>query len=407
MSSVPPFNFPIVITASGLQPTPPASILAQLLAAVAAQQPGYTANLPGILLEDISSTEVGGVVLCNQMQVDSVNSLTPLGANEFLLVQLGQMLGFQQGQPTNTSVPVVFSGAVGFVIQNGFLVGDGTNSYQVQTGGPILSGGSSATMTAICTSSAVFVPAENTVTVLQTSVPSNVQLSVNNPGTGTAGNPNGESFYAYRARIQQGNLAAGVGTARFIKTQLEQIPGVTAQNVAVQQASGGGIRVIASGADTVAIAYAILIGVADPSQLVGSAIDSGRNVTVSLYDYPDTYNVTYVSTQTQTVTSLVATWNTSLSSFTGGSAIQGLIQQPFANYILSLAPGQPINELELTAIFQAAVSGLIDPTLITRLVYSVYIDSTLTPPASGYATVVGDAESNWFVAPPSITAVQG
>ena len=53
------FNFPITITTAGLQPQSPASLLAQLLAAVAATNPGYTGDLPASFIEDISSTDVG------------------------------------------------------------------------------------------------------------------------------------------------------------------------------------------------------------------------------------------------------------------------------------------------------------------------------------------------------------
>jgi len=407
MSAVPPFDYPVVILASGLQPTPPATILAQLIAAITAQQPGFTANLPGSLIEDLTSTCTLAIAACNLYYVDSVNSLTPLGANEALISQQGQMLGLQQGSVTNTTVQVVFSGTVGFVIPQGFLVGDGTYSYAVNTGGPILSDGSTASMTATATQAGSWTIAENTVTALQTSYPSNIDLSVTNPSTGSPGNPSGETYYAYRARINQANNAACVGSARFIKTVLGQVPGVTANQISVQQASGGGIRVVCAGGDIYAMADAVLSGVADPTELVGSAINSDRNVTVSLYDYPDTYEVLLVTTQTQSVT-IVVTWNTTLSSFTGGGAFQGLVQSPFQSYINALAAGQPINLLYLDDIFLNAVSGTIDPSTIDLLQYAVYINGSgsPTPPASGYSTIVGDPESDWNIALNGTTVTQ-
>lgn len=410
MSAVPPFDYPVVIVASGLLPTPPASILAQLIAAITAQQPGFTANLPGSLVEDLTSTCTLAIVACNLYYIESVNSLTPLGANEALINQQGQMLGFQQGSTTNTSVQVVFSGNPGVVIPQGFLVTDGTYYYAVNTGGPILSSGSSAAMTATATQQGSWTVAEGAVDAIATSYPSNLGvITVTNPSTGSAGNPTGETYYAYRARILQGNLAACVGSGRMIKTLLLQVPGVTANQVSVQQVSGGGIRVVCAGGDTYAMADAVLSGVADPTELAESAINPGaRDVTVSLYDYPDTYEVLLVTTQTQTVT-IAVTWNTSLSSFTGGAAFQGLIQLPYQNYVNGLAPGQPINLLELDAIFQAAVSGSLDPSLVTRLEYSVYINGSgsPTPPASGYETIVGDPESNWNLALNGTTVTQG
>ncbi len=405
MSTPDPFNFPVIITSSGLQPQSPSSLQQQLLAAVATTNPGYTANLPGIMIEDMSSTQVASMAIIDQAKVDTVNSLTPNAANEALLVQLGQVYGLTLGTVTNTSVLVVFTGTVGYVVSNGFLVSDGTNTYQVQNGGVVQSGGSTASLTAIAINSGSFAVPANTVTTLLTSVPAGITLSVNNPTAGTPGST-GETWQSFRARVLQAGLASSVGTARYLKTLLLNVPGVTTNLVSVQQASGGGIRVVASGGDTYAIAYAIFSAIADPSELVGSAVSSGRNVTVSLNDYPDTYSILYVATQTQTVT-MTVTWNTTLSSFTGGGAFPSLVQQPLANYINALAPGQPINELEMNAIFQDAVAGSLDPTLLTRLVFSVYINGTLTPVGSGTYIVSGDAESVFSTTASAITVTQG
>lgn len=405
MSTPNPFNFPVVIDSSGLQPQSPASIQQQLLALVAATNPGYTANLPGSLIEDVSSTEVGGIVLCDQAKVDAVNSLTPNGANEYLLTLLGQVYGLTLGSVTNTSVVVVFSGTVGYVVPNGFLVGDGTNTYQVQTGGAIGVSGSSPGLTAIAVNSGSFSVPANTVTTLLTSVPSGVTLSVTNPTAGTPGSATPETYYSFRARLMQAGLAASVGTARFLKTQLLNVTGVTSNLVSVQQVAGGGIRVVASGGDSYAIAYAIFTAVADPTELQGSAVSSGRNVTVSLYDYPDTYSILYVNTQQQTVT-MTVTWNTTLTTFTGGSAFPGLVQQPLVDYINALAPGAVINVLEMNNIFQTAISGVLDPALLTRLVFSVSINGTVTPPGSGTYAITGDPESNFYAVTSGITVTQ-
>src|SRR5690348_8021837 len=103
------FNFPVVITAQGLQPQDPTSLRLKLTSNVALTNPGYTANLPGGLIEDIASTDVGAIALCDQAKVDLVNSLTPNGANEPLLIQMGQVSGVPQGTPSNVSVVLQFS----------------------------------------------------------------------------------------------------------------------------------------------------------------------------------------------------------------------------------------------------------------------------------------------------------
>src|ERR1700744_573569 len=116
---------PLVMTAQGPVPTPPSVLLQALLSAVAATNPGYTASLPGSLIEDISSTDVGALATIDQARVDAVNDVTPFGANAFVLTQLGQQFGVPQGQAANGSVLVIFSGTPGYVIPAGFVVSDG------------------------------------------------------------------------------------------------------------------------------------------------------------------------------------------------------------------------------------------------------------------------------------------
>lgn len=401
------FDFPIVITAAGLQPQAPSTLRQQLVTTVAATNPGYTDNLPGSLIEDVSSTEVAGIALCDQAKVELVNSLTATGANEFLLTQLGQQAGIPMGVPTNTAVNVVFSGTVGYVIPNGFLIKDGGgHTYQVQGGAAIGSGGSSPTLTAIAVLAGSWSVPAGTVTGLVTSVPGTITLSVTNPLEGTPGTTDPESPESYRGRVLQANLASSVGTSRYIKTQIGKVLGVAANLISVQQ-SGTNLRIVVGGSpDVYQVAYAIFISVDNPGILVGSGVSSLRNVTVSLNDYPDTYSILYVSAPSQTVT-LSVTWNTSLANFTGGAAFPSLVQQPLVNYINSIPIGNPINVMEMNKVFQDAVSSLLDPSLLTRLVFTVFINGVSTAPASGTYAVSGDPESYFTAVTTGITVNQG
>jgi hypothetical protein len=391
----------------GLQPQQPTDLLSQLLAAVSATNPGYTSNLPGSLIEDISSTDVAALAIIDQAKVELVNSLTPNGANNFLLLQLGYIYGVELGSVTNTSVPVVFSSnQVGYVIPDGMLIGDGSHTYQVKGGGVIGGGGTSATLTAVALVTDSFSVPANTVTTILTSVSSGMTLTVNNPNPGTPGG-SGESNYSFRSRIMQAGLAASVGTPRYIKTLIGNVAGVKSSSlIAVQQATAG-IRVIVGGsASTYDIAYALFCSVADPSALVGSAINGGRNVTVTLYDYPNSYSIVYVLPPVQTIT-MTVTWNTVLTLFTGGSAFPALTQGPLAAYINSIPIGAPINVLEMNEVFQNAIAALLDPTLLTRLVFAVSINGSLTAPGTGTYAVTGDAEGYFTCLASGISVVQG
>lgn len=411
MSTPNPFSFdlPIIVTAAGMQPQAYADLNAQIEAAAVAASPGITLDLPGTLTEDFLSTAVPAAAACNQAQVEFFNSLTPAGAAQQLLLLLGGMLGVPYGQITNTSVFVQFSSPnLGYVVPGGALVGDGSNVYQTpSTGTVIQSGGTSALVQAIAvTPGSTFGVPENTVNQVLTSIPSNITLTVNNPAAGTPGGVV-ETWASYRARVMQALNSACVGSSRFIKTLVSAVPGIQKNTVSVQAASPG-IRVIAGGsADPYALAYAIWQSVADPSQLVGHAA-GGTTITTSLLDPPNTYPIISVNPAVQTL-ALTATWNTTLSNFTGGGAVPGLVQPPIVAYINGLASGAPINLLELNNIFQQAISGILDPNFLTRLVWQVTINGSVVAPGTGTQIVTGDAES-YFLTPlngSGITVTQG
>lgn len=250
-------DLPTVIGPAGLQPQSPSVLLAQLIAGVTATNPGYTANLPASLIEDVSSTEVAGLAQIDSSRVEFVNSLTPLGANDFLLYELGQIAGVPLGLATNTSVLVVFSGSPGFVLGVGFTIGDGTYQYTLTDGGIIGASGSTLPLFALATISGTWSVAPGTVNNLITSIPTEVgEVTVTNPLAGTPGNPNAETSESYRSRVLQASLAQAQGMSKFLKTLLNNVPGVQPRLVSVLQTSNGW-EVICGGGDPYQVAYAI------------------------------------------------------------------------------------------------------------------------------------------------------
>jgi hypothetical protein len=263
-------TIPIVLGPAGMIPAVPADVHAQLLANVAATNPGYTANLPGTLIEDISSTDVAAILLCNSALVELVNSVTPYGANQFILNQLGQIYGVQQGQATNTSVYVVFTGTPGFIIPIGFVVSDGTYQYAVQDGGIVGAGGFTPSLYCLATTAGSWAVPANTVTALASSVPSTISLTVTNPlpGTSSAG---AQSVESYRAQVLQAGLAASQGMPRYLKTLLANVPGVQPRLISIVP-SGSSWEIIVGGGDPYQVAYAIYTALFDISNLVGSTM---------------------------------------------------------------------------------------------------------------------------------------
>jgi hypothetical protein len=396
------YNFPVVITTAGVQPTAPATINAQFLADVAATNPGYTV-LPAGLIEDLSSTGTGGIALMDSARVELLNALTPYGANAFVLAQLGAQTGIILGQPTNTSVDVEFTGTAGFVISPGFQVSDGTHTYQLVDGTIIGSGGSSPLTTAVAVNSGTWAVPANSVTILQTSVPAGITLAVNNPADGVPATST-ETEQSYRSRVIEANQASAQGIPSFIKAMIKNVSGVVARTVAVHSVLGSGLLIIAAGGDTLEVGNSILQSVFDPSALLASSLHPSDMVVVTINDYPDSYQIQYLNPPAQVVT-LALTWNTNLSNFTQSAAIDAIPVQSLADYVNNLPLGAPINEVDLNATFTAAVASILPAANISKLDWTVTIDgSPITPAGTLYE---GDVESYLTIINTAITIAQG
>ena len=469
-------TIPNVITSAGLQPQSPDAIRAALLALVGAASPGYTV-LPGVLIEDISSTEVAGIALCDQARVEFFNSITPYTSNPFILNQLGVQFGILPGAATNTSVYVVFTGTVDFVISPQFTVSDGTYQYIVQSGGVVGSDGSSQPLFAIATVAGTWAVPAGSVTQIVTSIPVEITLAVTNPQVGTPGAA-AQSEQSYRAQVLQAGLSAAQSMPLFMKTQLANVTNVQSRLVSVVQTTGGW-EVICGGGDEYAVGLAILNGIgASLPLLVGSTLAitgvtqanpgvvttnlnhgfstgqvieinnvvgmtelngnsytitvitqttfsiatnttgyiayvSGgvvtpnlRNVTVDLYDYPDTYSIVFVNPPEQTV-AIAITWNTLSPFLVSGTAMTQAVQPAIATYVNSIAVGQPMNLFELQATFQEATANLVPTALLTRMVFVVSINGVTVSPESGTGIINGDPESYFFIQQSAVTVTQG
>ena len=396
-------SIPLVMSATGPVPTAPNTLWQSLTDGVAATNPDYTANLPGGLIEDIASTDVGALTTIDQARVDAVNSITPYGANPFVLAQLGTQAGLPQGTPTNTNVYVVFSGTAGYVIPAGFIVSDGTYQYVVQDGAIIASGGSTPSTYCVANQAGSWAVPASSVTQIVTSVPAGYTITVTNPVAGTPGS-SAESVQSYRSRVLQAQQVAGQATPAYLQTLLEAVPGVTPRLVSVLQVPGGW-EVICGGGDSYAVAGAIYLGVLDLSTILGSST-TARNVTVTITDPPNTYSVVFVNPPQQVVT-VATTWNTTLPNFTAGAQVDQLAAPAIQSYINSITVGKPINLLEMTATFQSAVSSVLSPLNLTSLTFAVTINGSSASPSAGTSIIPSDPESYFYAAASGVTVAQG
>ena len=401
MSSIAPP--PLSFGASGPIPTPPDVLRQALVDYVAAQVPDYTANLPATLIEDLTSTGTGILVSVDQARVEAANNLSPVGANPYVLTQLGAQFGVLPGLAQNTSVLVVFSGPTGYVIPAGFLVSDGTYQYQVIDGGTVGSTGTTPALYAVAQQSGSWTPLAGTVTTLVTSVPSGYTLTVTNPQDGTPGQ-SAQSVQSYRAQTVGAFSGVAQGFADYVQSLLVRIPGVTPRLVRIIQ-TGSGWEIICGGGDPYEIAGAIYQGTLDLSTLGGSST-TGRNVLVSLTSPPNSYDVVYVNPP-QLDFSMSVLWNTTLPNFTSSEQVNQLGQVAMISFINSLTVGIPINLEYASYLFQEAVSPVLSQQNLTTLEFSVYIGGVLTPPDAGTSIVTYDPETYLLATATNVTVAQG
>lgn len=347
-------TLPTVVTSGGLQPQTVLQLSTQLIAYATAIVPGLTTNLPGSLISDLTGTATGALLVQDQARIDLINSVSPYLANPFVLYQLGAVYGVPQGQGSNASVYIVFTGSsAGFVVPIGFTVSDNTNQYVIQDGGVIGASLQSEPLFAVATVPGTFAIPAGTVTTLITSVPGGYTLSCTNPLAGTP-QQSAQTIASYRSQVLQAGLVASVGTPAMVKTLLGNVPGVNPALVSVRTVPGSGWEIIVGGSgDPYQIANAILQGVGDIGLLVGStlgvanftAASNGVVTTTLNHGYltgqavvisgvsPGTYNGTYSSITALTETTFEV--NTNTSGF-GAYSSGGVITPNFRNETVTL-----------------------------------------------------------------------
>lgn len=389
-------ELPIIIGPQGPVPTSPAALRQQLVSLVSAVRPDYTANLPGSLVEDIVSTDVGALIIANQFLIDLINSVSPYYANPFILNQLGvDVYGIQPASATNTSVDIIFLGTPGFIIIPGFTVTDGTYQYIATEGGVIGTNQQSLPVHCVASVPGTWAVPAGSVNGLITSVPQNVQLTCINPNDGVPSTSQ-ETISSFRIRTLTAGLAASTGMDRYLKTLLWNIPGVIQRLVSVRQ-------------DTTTNRYLILVGGGDPYQVAWAiyyALFDVQSLEAPLIPIVNIANTNPI---------LVTTGNN--HNLTTGMIetfeyVQGMTQVNGNSYTVTVTGPTtftiPIDGTNILNYSQYVSGGALSPNPIVQKVYlNSYPDTYLIPfvlPAQQYTNVVitWNTDSPNYVSPQAI-----
>jgi len=390
------------ITTAGAVPASPTELLNAELAAATALSPGLTANLPGSLVEDMASTAAGALVVQDQAYVDLVNSISPTTANAFLLYQLGQTYGVQQGIGSNTSVYVTFAGLPGFVIPIGFTVSDGSHQYTVQDGGIIESNGFSAPLYCLATTQGSWAVPTGTVVQVITSVPSGFSLTCTNETDGLPGQT-AQTLQDYQAQVIQSGKAIAQGTPTFLRAVLGRISGVQTRLVSIQ-VIGGNLTVICGGGDPYAVAYGIYQSIFNLPDLVGSVLtataitnanpgvvttnlnhgySTGQHIAITDAT-PGAFNGNYTITVINETSFSIGVDTTSFGSYTGG----GIISPNLRNITVSIDDfpdeytityvNPPLQTVSMAVTWNTIATNFIAPSAVAQLAQpalAAYINS--------------------------------
>ena len=264
----------ITISPSGAVGQTLQEINTDIIASATALSPGLVANLPGTLIEDISSTDTAAVFLCQQAQIETIASVSPYAANEYILTQLGNVYGVQQGVGSNTSVYVTFSGTPGYIIPQGVIVSDGSYRYITQDASVINSGGISATVYCVATVGGSWAVPAYSVTIISSAVPTGVTLTVTNPSPGIP-STTAQTASDFRDQVLQAGLVSSIGIIPAIKSALQNVTGVVSTLISIRENTyyvPPRWEVIVGGGDPYEVANAIWTSCGDPGVLCGSTM---------------------------------------------------------------------------------------------------------------------------------------
>lgn len=385
-------DLPVIYDIPGPVPKTAEELRQQVVTTATQLSPGITTDLPGSLIEDMVSTSVGALMVCDQAKVDLINSCSPYTANIPLLNQLGGMYGIPRGEGTNTSVYVVFSGPPGFGIPKGFTVGDGSYTYIVRRDTVIPDSGQTSPVYCLATTEGTWAVPAGSVTQIKTSVPKEFNVTCTNLTDGLPGEPE-QNYASYRAHVMQAGMFGVQGTADCYRAELKNVSGVQENLLSYRQSTLGKWVAVVGGGDPYEVAYAIYKAIPDISILTNDVSNpSGASVekkTIPITVYPDVYHVPFVVPSSQNVMVLM-TWNTASKSYIDPTGIEKAVQQNIADYINGIIVGQPINIFEMQDIFLSSVNGLVPASLVSMIDIQIGINGAIKPPAEGSSLVYGD-----------------
>lgn len=360
----------VTLTSSGAEVTPINDIYQGVLDNAINKSPGVAVDMPAELVSAMVQTTAYGIKQAADYYALAVNTFSPYGLNEFMLLAQGAQMGFVLNEFNRTSVVVKFLGVNGVNIPQGTLVSDGTYQYQTAYAG-IVSGGFVEILCYATTDGSWAVPAGSVIYIIS-SFDVSYGLTCTNllDGTPSSGS---ETIPQYRVRVLTGLQVNAIATVPYLKSLLWGL-GIPQRLVSID--SNITHVYVDESANEFNVANAIWQSGVNIDVLAGTT-------TVTIQDYPDSYDINY--TKASEVTAAISVvWKSPLTNISS-TAMESAIKTAVAPYVNSLAIGYGFNSQAATLIILEAVASIVDKQFVTSLAFTVSYDGTpITPTDSLY-----------------------
>lgn len=342
---------------------------------------GFT-NLPSGIQNNLLDESVIVISEIQDMLSNVMNSVSPLYANNFMVLELGEAFGLKIKDKTLPNTTITFYGLAGVVIPEGLEISNEDSSKKfVTTKSDIIN--ASGQVSIYCEGADYYntpTPA-NTLTVMLNQVLNVTSCTNLNDAVETTP---AEPISEFRTRFQNRALANRSGTVATLNDELKKVEGTVdrlctykASQIVEEGVSKAVLEVIVGGGDDYQVALAIFNSVLYPDIFVSNPSNDETNRTVNInvtfnsVDFPIVYTRPKINQLSINISLTVQSGFINIPS----EAFTLLLRPYFENYINNLKIGySPTGYAFDDLIYQCFKDNFYNISIITGINYTLTVN---------------------------------
>lgn len=342
---------------------------------------GFT-NLPSGIQNNLLDESVIVISEIQDMLSNVMNSVSPLYANDFMILELGEAFGLKMKDKALPNTTITFYGLAGVVIPEGLEISNADSSKKfVTTKSDIIN--ASGQVSIYCEGANYYdtpTPA-NTLTVMLNQVLNVTSCTNLNDAVETIP---AETISEFRTRFQTKAQANRSGTVATLNDELKKVEGTVdrlctyqASQIVEEGVSKAVLEVIVGGGDDYQVALAIFNSVLYPDIFVSNPSNDETNRTVNInvtfneVDFPITYTRPKINQLSISISLTVQSGFINIPS----EAFTLLLRPYFENYINNLKIGySPTGYAFDDLIYQCFRDNLYNISIITGINYTLTVN---------------------------------